>query len=92
MKARLPRETRRPFRMASPADSRLVSTHNVRQPTARANGRRGKPRLYGRIYVVSLNHNYGVDMIGHHHISVDDHIQVVARNGFHFGFGNESSF
>ena len=82
MEARLPRETRKPFRMANPADSRLISAHNVRQSPVRANGRRGKPRLYGRIYVVSLNHNYGVDVIGHHHTPVDDHVRVVARPAF----------
>ncbi len=92
MEARLPRETRKPFRMANPADSRLISAHNVRQSPVRANGRRGKPRLYGRIYVVSLNHNYGVDVIGHYHVSVDDHVRVVARNGLHFDFSNESRF
>ena len=51
MKGRLPRETRKPFRMANPADSRLISAHNVRQSPVRANGRRGKPRLYGRLFL-----------------------------------------
>ncbi len=40
--------------------------------------------------MVSLNHNDGVDVIRHHHISVDAYVFVVVRNGFHFGFSNYS--
>ena len=40
--------------------------------------------------MVSLNHNEGVDVIRHHHISVDAYVFVVVRNGFHFGFSNYS--
>jgi len=49
-------------------------------------------RLYGGIYVVSLNNNNRVDVVGHYDISVDDHVRVVARNGFHFDFDKESRF
>jgi hypothetical protein len=38
----------------------------------------------------SLNPNDGVDVIGHHHIPVDDHVHVVVRDGFHFGLSNDS--
>src|ERR1017187_2669812 len=76
--------------MANPADSRLIAPHNCgeRSPMC-ASGRRGKPRLYRGVDVVSFDHDDGVDVIGHHHIPVDDYVLVVARNGFHFGFSND---
>src|ERR1700694_5419631 len=76
--------------MANPADPCLIASHNLRQSHIAVCRRRGMPRLYGGIYVVSLNNNNGVDVIGHYDISVDDHVRVMARNGFHFNFSNDS--
>jgi hypothetical protein len=57
-----------------------------------ASGRRGKPRLYRRVHVVSSNRYDGVDVVGHHDIPIDDNVPVVVRNGSYFGFSNDSRF
>ena len=90
MKAGLPTEILDALRVTFPSDSGFVASNHGGDRWLMSLCRL-EYAVPGGMQMPSVNNNNRVYMIGHYHVPVDDHVGVVDRNGFHFGFSNDAS-